>query len=80
MTKSERVWYSEALEILRPLRYHITKLIEASMEHDRFAVKIGHPTLPQQVIKDAIRASCAVEDFFTGEHDNYLCGQEGQKP
>lgn len=64
MDKDSQVWYSNALEVLSPLRWHINELIEEMESYNRFAKRMNYPILPERKIEDAKLANQKVDDFF----------------
>ena len=75
LTTDQRVWYSEALEELGPLRYHIHELLQAVESHNRFAehyngikgeTDVRAIKIPDRVIDAAKQASEQCEEFFCG--------------
>ena len=70
-------WYSEALEVLSPLRWHINELIDAMESHNRFAQRLGLPLLPDAKIAAAKAANEAVDSFFQpNDKREVLCKHE----
>lgn len=69
-----RIWYSGALEVLQPLRWHIEELIQEMESYNRFAVRMNklrpdNPTtvLPVRKIEAAKEAQKIANDFFSGK-------------
>ena len=58
-------WYSSALEVLSPLRWHLNELVEAMESHNRYARRVGEPLLPVEKIEVAKKASEAANAFFS---------------
>lgn len=57
-------WYSESIEVLSPLRWHLDELIEAMESHNRYAKRMGEPLLPEHKIAAAKAANDAADKFF----------------
>jgi hypothetical protein len=58
-------WYSQALEVLGPLRWHIEELLKAAEDHNRAADRLDHIKFSEDKIVAARAAQKLVEDFFT---------------
>lgn len=58
-------WYSNALEVLNPLRWHLNELTNAMEDHNRYAKRLGHPLLPEAKIAAAKEANANVDSFFS---------------
>jgi hypothetical protein len=63
--KKIQTWYSQALKLLSPLRYHVNELIEEIESYNRFAEKMGYPPLAEKKVLAAKRARDRAEKFFT---------------
>ena len=61
----DAVWYSQALEVLGPLRWHIEELLRAAEDHNRAADRLDHIKFCEDKIVAARAAQKLVEDFFT---------------
>lgn len=66
MNTDDQEWYVQALETLRPLRYHLAELIEAAESHNRFADLTNVPRLSDRAITEAKIALEQAEAFFSG--------------
>jgi hypothetical protein len=58
-------WYSKALKVLSPLRYHINELVNEIESYNRFAKKVDYPLLSEKKLLAAKRARDKAENFFT---------------
>jgi hypothetical protein len=71
-------WYSNALEVLSPLRWHLEELLDAAESHNRFANRTGYPSMiPERKIKAAREAQRAANEFFGTDR---TAGTEPMKP
>ena len=60
----ERIWYSGALEVLNPLRFHLHELIEAAESHNKAAKILNMPLISEQKIGAAKTALEEAEMYF----------------
>ena len=58
-------WYSDALDVLNPLRWHIIELVEVMESHNRYAHQMGEPLLPVSKIEAAKAANAKADAFFS---------------
>ena len=63
--KNPDLWYSEALEVLSPLRWHLNELTTEIESYNRFAAVMGKPPILVDKIKAAKEANEAVNEFFS---------------
>jgi hypothetical protein len=64
---NNQVWYSNALEVLGPLRWHLNELVEAMESHNRYAKAVDQPLLPERKIEAAKAANEAANKYFSGK-------------
>jgi hypothetical protein len=58
------LWYSEAVEVLLPLRWHLNELIEEIESHNRYAKSFGGAMISEAKIAAAKTANEEVDKFF----------------
>jgi hypothetical protein len=58
-------WYSNAVEVLSPLRWHLNELVEVMESYNRFAERMNYPLLPKNKIEEAKEANNKADEFFT---------------
>lgn len=63
--KDPDLWYSEALEVLQPLRWHLNELTTEIESYNRFAAVMGKPPILVNKIKAAKDANEAANKFFS---------------
>lgn len=59
-------WYSEAIEHIAPLRWHLEEILQEAESYNLFAKRLDHPLLSEAKIKEAREAQAKIEAFFTG--------------
>ncbi len=57
-------WYSRALEVLQPLRYHLNNIIDVIDSHNSFCYSAGQVPIQTARVSDARVALELAEDFF----------------
>ncbi len=72
-----QVWYSGALTVLSPLRYHMAEILDMIDTYNSFAVKINELRPDQQIqvfkskrLKNARKAAEKCENYFVKPIDN----------
>jgi hypothetical protein len=68
MDKEALSWYSNALEVLGPLRWHLHQLTERMRSHNLYSTALGQPLLPVKEIEEAEAANEAANDFFVDKN------------
>jgi hypothetical protein len=66
MKTDDQKWHVQALEALRPLRYHLAEMIEMAESHNRFADLTNVPRLSDRAITEAKISLEQAEAFFRG--------------
>lgn len=69
---NDQAWYSDALDVLGPLRWHINELIEEMESHNRFcsAHMKNVPLLSHRKITAAKQANDTADKFFSSSVTN----------
>lgn len=62
--KESQVWYSKSLDVLGPLRYHMSELLFEIESHNRFLTRMKVAIIPTSKVKAAKRALAKAEKFF----------------
>jgi hypothetical protein len=62
--KKPSEWYSGALEVLGPLRWHLNELIEEMESYNRLAKAAGRPLLAEKKIVVAKEANDKADKYF----------------
>lgn len=62
--KKSQAWYSKSLDVLGPLRYHMSELLLEIESHNRFLKRIKVPRMPTAKVKAAKKALAKAEKFF----------------
>ena len=65
--KTTQTWYSEALEVLTPLRWHLDELVGAIEEYNGLARKINLRVIPEKKVVAAKEAMDKANRFFLGK-------------
>jgi len=67
VTVKDLVWYSDALEVLSPLRYHLNETIAQIESHNRAATRLGYMRVPKRRMEEAKTALDRAENFLTNK-------------
>ncbi len=58
-------WYADAMEVLRPLRWHLDQLVREMESHNRYARHAGEPLVDEVKVKEAREAGERANNFFS---------------
>jgi hypothetical protein len=70
--EENQVWYSDALEVLGLLRFHLFNLIEDVDCHNRVAPKLNQLPVASRHLEEARIALENAETFFCGKNNEQL--------